>query len=632
VKPEPFGQYTLFEWLAAGGMGEVFLAKAGRQGFERLFAVKRILAQHVDSEEFVRMLVNEARISVQLNHPNIAQVFEFGSIGRHFFLAMEYVEGLSLSTMIKRGRERGIKMPAADAVFIAMQVLRALHYAHTKTDPSGSPLKIVHRDVSPQNVLLDEAASVKLIDFGVARASENLVQTDASSVKGKIPYMSPEQAKGEAIDGRSDLYAVALVLYECLMYEPMFRSGNSLQTLKSVQTGEIQPLEPKLGTKIPPSLLGVLEKALKASADERFASAAEFERALAYVLHELEPGHTSQRLAELIAALDPERPARKKILQEALSTSQAHPSLDPEPQTQSEFRRGGSLVGDGEAGPRAPSWAEPSSAAPAPPAQVPVAVRPPVEQPPVAVVEPVRATTTPSIVLPPAPAARTGLVIGVAATAVLAVAMVALLRSTAEPTTSAMPAMPATSPMAQPTQRAVRIVSEPPGARVLVNGLWRGQAPVEIPDIPMDSPALIRLELDGHEPQETLLPPRALGPLELKLAPKAATADVAKSTKSASTTTTPRATSSSTTVGKATPAGDEKPRPAAAVDACVAVNVIPWAHVSEGGKKLGTTPLSCLRLPVGKHTLHLENPALGAAKDVDVDVVAGETARVAVRF
>jgi serine/threonine protein kinase len=196
VKPEPFGQYTLVERLAAGGMSEVFLAKAGRQGFERLLAVKRILAQHVDSDEFVRMLVNEARISVQMNHPNIAAVFEFGSIGRHLFWAMEYVEGLSLNTMIKRGRERVSKIPAANAVFTAMPVLRALHSAHTKTDPSGAPLKIVHRDVSPQNVLLDEAASVKLIDFRVARASENLVQTDASSVKGKIPYMSPEQAKG----------------------------------------------------------------------------------------------------------------------------------------------------------------------------------------------------------------------------------------------------------------------------------------------------------------------------------------------------------------------------------------------------------------------------------------------------
>jgi serine/threonine protein kinase len=597
-------------------MGEVFLAKAGRQGFERLFAVKRILAQHVDSDEFVRMLVNEARISVQLNHPNIAQVFEFGSIGRHFFLAMEYVEGLSLSTMIKRGRERGIKMPAADAVFIAMQVLRALHYAHTKTDPSGSPLKIVHRDVSPQNVLLDEAASVKLIDFGVARASENVVQTDASSVKGKIPYMSPEQAKGEAIDGRSDLYAIALVLYECLMYEPMFRSGNSLQTLKSVQTGEIQPLEPKLGTKIPPSLLGVLDKALKANADERFASAAEFERALAYVLHELEPGHTSQRLAELIAALDPERPARKKILQEALSTSQAHPSLDVEPPTQSEYRREPAAAADMESSPRAPSWAEPSSVAPSP------APRPEVQvaQPVVAVVDPaLRAATTPSITVPPAPVARTGLVVGVAATLVLVVGLLVLVRSTGE----APPAPTTTTTALAPTQRAVRIVSDPPGARVLVNGLWRGQAPVEIPDIPMDSPALIRLELDGFEPQETLLAPRALGPLELKLAPKAAVVGASK----------PTVTSSpSSTTTKAKAVVDDKPRAPAASDACVSVNVMPWAHVSEGGKKLGTTPLPCLRLPLGTHTLHLENPALGAAKDVVVDVVAGDTARVAVRF
>jgi serine/threonine protein kinase len=596
VKPEPFGAYTLVEWLAAGGMGEVYLAKAGRPGFERLFAVKRILAQHADSDEFVRLLVNEARISVQLNHPNIAQVFEFGSIGRHFFLAMEYVEGLSLSSLLKRGRDRGIRMPVADAVFIAMQICRALHYAHTRCDPSGMPLRIVHRDVSPHNVLLDEAGSVKLIDFGVARASETLVKTEAASVRGKIPYMSPEQARGENLDGRSDLYAVALVLYECLVYEPMFRAGNSLQTLKSVQAGEIEPLEPVLGSKVPPSLIALLDRALKMNPDERFGSAAELERALSYVLHELEPGHTSQRLAEVIAALDPERPVRKKLLLEALSSSLAHPDVEaPGPATMPDAV---SVVLDTGALAGAPRAADDG-----PRAALAVAVPAP---------------------SPPA-AARSGLVVGVVAALVLgAVGGIAVLRGAVEP--AATP-LPPTAPVAA-SVRAVRIVSEPPGARVLVNGLWRGQAPVEIPDLPMDAPALIRLELDGFEASETLLAPRVTAPLQVTLVARAAAAGSAS-------------TNRASPDGRSAPAGSPRrppaappppPAPVSSADACVVVNVVPWAHVSENGTRLGTTPLPCLRLPPGRHRLRLENPALGVARDVDVDVVAGTPARVTERF
>ena len=168
--PILLGKYLLLERLAAGGMGEVFLARAGAKGFERFFALKRILAQHAESPEFVQMLMNEARISVKLVHPNIAQVFEFGQIEASFFMALELVEGLSLNAIIRRAREQRLSIRPADAVWIAVQICRALHYAHNKRDDDGHDLQIIHRDISPHNILVDEGGSVKLIDFGIAKA------------------------------------------------------------------------------------------------------------------------------------------------------------------------------------------------------------------------------------------------------------------------------------------------------------------------------------------------------------------------------------------------------------------------------------------------------------------------------
>jgi serine/threonine protein kinase len=243
-------------------------------------------------------------------------------------MALEYVEGLSLMTVIRRGRERDIKMRSADAVFVCIQMLKALSYAHTRTDASGKPMGIVHRDISPHNVLIDDTGSVKVIDFGIARATENLVQTEADAIKGKIPYMSPEQAQGQQIDARSDLFAVGVTLYESLTYSPMHASPNTLETLKNVQQGVVPPIVEKLGGKVPDSLLAVLSRALKREPTDRHPDAAEMEKALALVLHELEPGYTSQRLARIVRELDVGRDSRKSLMREHSSAPVLPASLE----------------------------------------------------------------------------------------------------------------------------------------------------------------------------------------------------------------------------------------------------------------------------------------------------------------
>lgn len=615
---EPFGKYTLIDWLAAGGMGEVFLAKAGPEGFVRLFAIKRILAQHAESDDFVRMMKNEARISILLNHPNIAQVFEFGQIGRHFFLALEYVEGLSLVSLLRRGRDRDVRITAADAVSVAVQVSRALHYAHTKADNSGKPLDIVHRDISPHNVLLDETGAVKVIDFGIARASESLVKTDADSIKGKIPYMSPEQAKGEPIDGRSDLYALGVVLYEALTYEPMHRSRNTFETLRDVQAGTVPPLELKLGPGTPKSLIAVLERTLQRDPAHRFSSAAEMERALALVLHELEPGYTTQRLAGIIKELDQTRAERKALIKTSVTSLRGAAQAADAAPVSAAGTPGTPVSATGDEAIEIDVTAARSRSGGAVPDTSG-------EEVPTRVVKP-RPTTgdvvVPASVAAPAAARRSRWWLGAAAGggAALLVALVVLIATQLAPPApaGAAPTAPAGAPAGAPgvpaaaATRAVLVQSDPPGAVITIDGRWRGQTPAEL-HVPRDAAVDVRLELAGHVPAQLTLPLGSTEPAIVTLV-RAAAPPISTPTSKLSDRPHGRRTSSSSD--------------AAPAEGCVAIAVSPWAHVSVGGKRVGTTPIPCLKLAAGRHTLHLENPALDIRRDVEVTVPAGGTVKV----
>ncbi|HMF43612.1 MAG TPA: protein kinase [Polyangia bacterium] len=272
-KPIPFGKYYLLERINVGGMAEVFKAKTfGVEGFERLLAVKRILPNIAEDEEFITMFIDEAKIAVQLQHANIAQIFDLGKVDESFFIALEFVHGRDLRSIFDRMRNKGDSLPIAMACYVIMQVCEGLDYAHNKRDAQGRELNLVHRDISPQNVLIGYEGEVKLIDFGIAKAAGKASKTQAGILKGKFGYMSPEQVRGLPIDKRSDIFAVGIVLYELLTGERLFIGESDFSTLEKVRNVEIMPPS-SYNKKIPQELERVVLKALARDPEDRYANA-----------------------------------------------------------------------------------------------------------------------------------------------------------------------------------------------------------------------------------------------------------------------------------------------------------------------------------------------------------------------
>ncbi|MBI3183630.1 MAG: serine/threonine protein kinase [Myxococcales bacterium] len=273
--PDRLGRYLLDRKLAQGGMGEVFLARqSGPGGFERLCVVKRMLEVFASDSSFVRMFLDEARIAAQLTHSNIAQIYDFGEIDGTYFLAMEYVEGASLREILRAHAAAGTYLPLAPAARIVSQVASGLDYVHSARGPDGRRLEVIHRDVSPHNILVGRSGAVKLIDFGVAKAASAKQRTQVGMVKGKSSYMSPEQARGDRLDHRSDLYSLGLVLYEALSNRRAIEGDSDLSKMQKAASGEIEPIE-KVRHDVPGELRLVLERALAPKPAERYPAAGE---------------------------------------------------------------------------------------------------------------------------------------------------------------------------------------------------------------------------------------------------------------------------------------------------------------------------------------------------------------------
>jgi hypothetical protein len=272
-KPIPFGKYYLLERINVGGMAEVFRAKAyGVEGFERLLAVKRILPNIAEDQEFITMFIDEAKIAVQLNHANIAQIFDLGVVDGSYFIAMEHIHGRDLRAIFERCRQKNEPMPIAQACFIAMKNCEGLDYAHNKRDQGGREMALVHRDVSPQNVIVSFEGEVKLIDFGIAKAAGKMGKTQAGILKGKFGYMSPEQVRGLPIDRRSDIFSTGIVLYELLTNERLFVGESDFSTLEKVRNVEILPPS-TYNRKIPEELERIVLKALAKDVEDRYQNA-----------------------------------------------------------------------------------------------------------------------------------------------------------------------------------------------------------------------------------------------------------------------------------------------------------------------------------------------------------------------
>ncbi len=286
---DEFGPYQLVEKIAAGGMAEVFRAKrSGVEGFEKVVALKRILPHLSDNKEFVDMFIDEAKMVAGLTHPNIVQIFDLGRIDATYFIAMEYVHGHDLRTILRRAKDKGIRIPLDLCVFVIGRVAAALEYAHRKKDEAGRPLKIVHRDVSPQNILIAFEGEVKLTDFGIAKATSKATSTDRGALRGKLLYMSPEQATGKLMDKRADVFSLGVCFYEMITDRKPFMGTSEKSILDMVRECRVSPPS-MLNPRIPERIEKVVMKALDRDPEQRYQDAGEMLRDLERALQDRQP-------------------------------------------------------------------------------------------------------------------------------------------------------------------------------------------------------------------------------------------------------------------------------------------------------------------------------------------------------
>ena len=275
-----FGRYALLDKIGSGGMAEIYRAKTfGAAGFEKEFAIKLILPSLVDDKEFVEMFINEAKIAVSLYHANVVQVFDLGEIEGQYYIAMEFVNGMDLLDVLARCANLDLKIPLDLVLFVTMEMLKGLDFAHRAKDAYGDDLNIIHRDVSPSNVLISYAGDVKIGDFGVAKAAIQRSLTESGTLKGKVGYMSPEQVVGDQIDWRSDIFSAGIVFFEALSMNRLFIGNSDLDVMLKVRDADIEENMEKAGP-LPSALELIVRRALAKHREERYQTAGDFYQAL----------------------------------------------------------------------------------------------------------------------------------------------------------------------------------------------------------------------------------------------------------------------------------------------------------------------------------------------------------------
>ncbi len=317
---ETFGKYLLLERLAAGGMAEVYLAKSvGAGGIGKFVAIKRILPQYSDNEEFISMFKEEAKLVMNLNHGNIVSIFDFGIEHSQFFLVMEFVEGQNLRQVLNHMKKIGKYFSIDQIVHVAKEVASGLDHANRCMDAStGRLLNITHRDMSPQNVMLSFEGEVKVVDFGIAKAENQIEQTQVGTIKGKFGYMSPEQAEGQSVDARTDIFSLGIVLWELLAKDRLFTAQNEQAVLKKIKECQIPPIR-QLNPAVQPELEKILLKALTRDRNLRYQSAENFAKDLSKYLNTNFPDFSKQEFSKFMKQVysDMYQENRKKLAEYA---------------------------------------------------------------------------------------------------------------------------------------------------------------------------------------------------------------------------------------------------------------------------------------------------------------------------
>ncbi|MBN2193810.1 MAG: serine/threonine protein kinase [Polyangiaceae bacterium] len=305
-------RYRVIEKIASGGMAEVFRAEsAGLEGFKKTVAIKRVLPHLSEKKQFIGMFLDEARLSAHLSHSNCVQVFDIGVGDNTYFIVMEYVDGADLKGVIEHQKRLGTKIPVEEACLICVRICEGLAYAHDARDAKGHHLHIVHRDMSPPNVLITRHGEVKITDFGLAKANSQLERSEPGIIKGKFSYLSPEAALGRTIDARTDVFAVGIILWELLAGRRLFMGDSDLETVRLVQSATVPPIR-QFNPRVTPDIERVLSRALSQDPRDRYQTARAFGEDLNNMLFHLDRAVSSFDIAKLVEPVATERAARTR--------------------------------------------------------------------------------------------------------------------------------------------------------------------------------------------------------------------------------------------------------------------------------------------------------------------------------
>ncbi len=475
----PFGRYELLRKIAAGGMGQVLLARKGAEGFEKLVVIKRILPHLVEDEEFFTMFIDEAKITMRLDHPNIARINEFGVENGVHFIEMEYVSGEDVRRLDKRSRMANTPLPLGVIIRVIADAAAGLDFAHKAKDSKGSPLNLVHRDVSPQNVLVGFDGSVKLIDFGVAKAAGRAQHTATGILKGKFPYMSPEQADGLDIDARSDVFALGVVLWELLTGKRLFKGENDLMTQRLVKACQVPPpseVEPSL----PKAFDAVVLKSLAKDVKDRYADAGAFRSALEDFAFKNNIPASNSYLVDFMQALYAERIAKEadpRSLEEDSGLTDLDagglPKNAQSPTIVDRNRQGGQVFPSGQS------------------------------------------SSHLTEAVGNKPKSRTGLWLGLGVLGVVLIGVAGFALKGRGTTETPMTPDVVTTPVDPPIKKVelptvvefltFSLTSEPTGAEVELGGDKKGLTPLEVKLEKAKLPTLLKVSRDGYEPFQTTL-------------------------------------------------------------------------------------------------------------------------------
>jgi serine/threonine-protein kinase len=645
---QQFGKYLLLKRLAVGGMAEIWLAKQlGVQGFEKLVVVKRILEQFASEKEFVQMFLDEARLAATLNHPNVVQIYDLGQEAISFYIAMEFIAGHDLLGILRKCKQAGQPLSPEIAARMVAGACEGLHYAHTRKDNQGNPLQIVHRDVSPSNILVTYEGGVKVVDFGIAKAESRSTKTEAGKVKGKFSYMSPEQIRAEPLDARSDVFALGIVLHEVLVGRRLFKRDNELAIMRDILEGEVRPPS-ALRPGLPPALDEIVLKALQKDRRKRYASAQEMQLALEKYLASTAAPPTSVDVSHFMLDLFAEEHAAYQQLLHQLPTARPEQLVQIIEQGQRTSQSQSQISG----------FTDPKRA------------RATGEDKTVVVEEEVEGVRQPG--------RRKGVMAAVAAgAALLLVGLLSFLLT--------RPAAPVA-----PVVGELSLESDPSGATVLLDGRPTSvKTPGTLPGLALEKDLLVRFEKEGREPREVtvrLTPQTASrtlsvvlpaeqarpGTLQVETEPPGASVVLDGKPQAGKTPLTlsevssgvehllrvsleghheeaatvkvePGATTPVKLALKAVAAPEPEPTPAPVAEARekkgkkgaltgeVALSSTPSADIFLGAKRLGRTPAT-VRLPVGKVSLTFVNRELELRQTVSVQVDGKEPTQASFAF